>query len=326
MPSASLTNLAARLRQARGLHRPLPEVQLDYRRIYILPTRHGLGFVLALVVMLLGAINYQLSLGYVLVFLLAGTGTASMFHAFRNLNRLVLRPGRVQAVFAGDMATFTLSAVEGLGLARHGVVLRRGQDAPIAVDIPARGASEVAIRVPAPHRGRLRPGQLLIFTRYPLGLFHAWSWIDLDVSCYVYPRPSPHHPPFPGQQAGMDSAPAGEGGGDPEDFAGLRDYQPGDSLRQVAWKALARGQGMFTKQFTGVLQSSTWFDLHEAPAADLEGKLAILCRWILDAHGLGLVYGLKLPDQSVAPDCGEAHMRRCLEALAMYGQPRLAGP
>jgi hypothetical protein len=35
--------------------------------------------------MLIGAINYNLSLGHALVFLLAGLGLVAMVHTFRNL-------------------------------------------------------------------------------------------------------------------------------------------------------------------------------------------------------------------------------------------------
>ena len=44
-------------------------VVLDRKRIYILPTRRGLLFAVFLLVMLLGSINYALSLGFVLTFL-----------------------------------------------------------------------------------------------------------------------------------------------------------------------------------------------------------------------------------------------------------------
>ena len=45
---------------------------LTQRNIYIVPTGAGFVFALVLAVMLLAAINYQLNLGYVLTFLLAG--------------------------------------------------------------------------------------------------------------------------------------------------------------------------------------------------------------------------------------------------------------
>ena len=45
----------------------LAPVRLSQRRIFILPTRSGLVFAIALIAMLLSAINYTLALGHALV-------------------------------------------------------------------------------------------------------------------------------------------------------------------------------------------------------------------------------------------------------------------
>jgi len=69
-------------------------VTLNQRRIFILPTKQGLGFACVLLLMLLGDINYNLSLGYALTFLLATAGAMTMLHAFRNMAQLEVRAGR----------------------------------------------------------------------------------------------------------------------------------------------------------------------------------------------------------------------------------------
>ena len=81
---------------------------LRFRRIYILPTRQGMGFALAVSVMLLGAINYGNALGYVLSFMLVGASLVSMLHAVRNLSGLRLLADESAPVFAGEMARFGL--------------------------------------------------------------------------------------------------------------------------------------------------------------------------------------------------------------------------
>ena len=83
-------------------------IVLVQRRVFILPTRPGLGYGVTLVLMLIGSINYSLSLGYVLTFLLVGLGINAMLHTFRNLAHLRVSPGRVPPVFAGEQARFTL--------------------------------------------------------------------------------------------------------------------------------------------------------------------------------------------------------------------------
>src|SRR5688572_12136967 len=105
MYAALTTRLSNCLLQPRG---PEGNLVLGQRRIFILPCRHGVGLVRALVMMLIGSINYDLSLGFVLTFLLGALGVNAILHTYRNLARLEISPGRAQPVFAGDDARFTL--------------------------------------------------------------------------------------------------------------------------------------------------------------------------------------------------------------------------
>src|SRR5260370_12313569 len=81
-------------------------VVLVHRRVYIVPTQLGWLFVLTLAILLVGSINYALSLGFALTFLLAGMGLAGMVHTARNLARMAVSVGRTEPVFAGDAAQF----------------------------------------------------------------------------------------------------------------------------------------------------------------------------------------------------------------------------
>src|SRR5690606_21950534 len=105
-----------------------------------------------------------------------------------------------------------------------------------------------------------------------------------------------------------------------EDFAGLRQYHRGDSLRQVAWKVAARDQGLFTKQFAGRADSELWLDWEMPPhGLGVEEKLSQLARWVLDAHARGLAFGLRLPGRTVGIGTGDIQRERCLDALALFG-------
>jgi uncharacterized protein (DUF58 family) len=302
-------------------------IVLVQRRIFILPSRHGMIYVAALLLMLTGSVNYNLSLGFVLTFLLTALGVNSILHTFRNLARLRISPGRVQPVYAGEPAHFTL-AIDNLGaLDRFSIgATRDGKDA-VFTDVPARQATVVSVAVPAPHRGLLRAGRLTLFTRYPLGLCYAWAYVEPDVSCLVYPRPEAARNPLP-----MPAPHAGHGVAHrlgQEDFSGLRSYHPGDSPRHIAWKAAARGQGLLTKQFSGRADTELWLDWQATPAAlGVEGRLSRLARWVIDAHAAGLSFGLRLPGVSLTPAPGNAQHDRCLEALALFqtgGNPHGTG-
>lgn len=292
-------------------------VLLDRKRVFILPTRHGLLFSLALLAMLTGSINYNLSLGYVLTFLLGSMALVSILHTFRNLAQLSVGPGKTPPVFAGQPAVFAVCLANPGTLTRHAVGLSHEKQAPEFADIAPAKTTCLHFTVAGTRRGRIQAGRFTLFTQFPLGLFHAWSNLHLEMSCIVYPRPDNANAPLP-----LSLQTSGEGAGvgaGIDDFAGLRPYHPGDSLRQVAWKAAARGQGLFTKQFSGHSRPELWLDWETLPGMASEERLSRLCRWVLDADAAGFHYGLRLPDRTLELGLGQEHQRLCLEALALFG-------
>jgi len=292
-------------------------VVLVQRRVFILPTRQGLSFALVLLVMLTGSINYTLGLGFVLTFLLVALGVNAMIHTFRNLANLRVTAGRSSPVFAGGTAQFTLHLENPSDTDRYAVGLTRDRKEASFVDVPGRSTVPATIGLPAQRRGLLRPGRLTLFTRFPLGLYYAWSYVELDMRCLVYPRPASPGLPLP-PAAASAGAGADHGRGQ-EDFAGLRQYHVGDSPRHIAWKAAARDQGLLTKQFSGHADSELWLDWALLPLPmGVEERISHLARWVLDAHAAGIAFGLRLPGTTVELAAGEAQRERCLEELALY--------
>jgi uncharacterized protein (DUF58 family) len=296
-------------------------VELVHRRVYIVPTRLGWFFAATLLVLLLGSINYALSLGFALTFLLAGLGLASMVHTARNLARLTVTAGRAEPVFAGESAQFRVYLDGRTAFDRPAILARHvASGSQLVVDIPPRSTAEVVLAVPAPKRGRLALGRVMLETRFPLGLFRAWSYVEPDTRCLVYPRPerSPL-PPFSGDAAAGTLRAQTLGN---DDFAGLRGYQRSDSPRHIAWKAVARSEEMLTKQFSGETAAELWLDARLLPAGmGLEQRLSRLAGWVLAAERAGAHYGLRLPGVEIAPSRGDAHRAACLKALALYALP-----
>jgi len=296
-----------------------PPVTLVQRRIFILPTRHGYVFAFTVLILLLASINYALSLGFTLTFLLASMAGVAMLHTWRNLAHLRLRPGRCDAVFAGQTAHFVVS-VETPSQTRYSIGVRRRGDEPVYADVSADEMASISLALTDTHRGIARCGRLEVFTRYPLGFFHAWSYVDFGLTVLVYPRPDPlaGTPPAQSRSASEEGIPiAGD-----EEFNMLRAYRPGDTPKQIAWKALAREQGLLTKEFNATASSELWLDWNESRAPSVEGRLSILCHWVIQAESFGQSYGLRIPGREIAPGRGEAHRARCLEALAMFEAPR----
>ena len=301
------------------LHGPEPApIVLTQRRVYVLPTKAGLAYAAALGLMLIGAINYNLSLGYALIFLLTGLGLVTLLHTFRNLVQLEIAPGRVEPVFAGDVAHFGLHLLNRRRQDRLAIRLSFDGGQPIMADLAADAASAVTLPIPARHRGWLRPGRVTLDTHYPLCLVRAWSYVEPDMRCLVYPRPEASAPPLPLRATGESGG--SRSGMGTEDFSGLRTHQPADSPRHIAWKAVAREQPLLTKQFTGASAALVWLDWNELPPnLDIEARLSRLTRWLLDAHAQGLACGLNLPDKEIPLGRGARHLQDCLEALALHG-------
>jgi uncharacterized protein (DUF58 family) len=300
-------------------------IVLGQRRVYIVPSRLGLFFGGTLAILLVGSINYALSLGFALTFLLAGMGIAGMVQTARNLAQLSVRAGRCAPVFAGDRAQFRLGLANPGNFDRPEILLRQvASGAHCTVDIGPASATEAVLAVPAPRRGWQPLGRVMLETRFPLGLFRAWSYVEPDSRCLVYPRPEASALPPAALSAQTGGARAHAQGSD--DFSGLRAYQSSDSPRHVAWKSVARGDtqharsdDMLTKQFAGDAVAEIWLDLRDLPASlGLEQRLSRLAAWVLAAERAGARYGLRLPGGELAPGSGEAQRAACLEALALY--------
>jgi uncharacterized protein (DUF58 family) len=285
-----------------------------------LPTRAGWTLGVLLLAMLLGSVNYENSLGLLLTFLLGSLAVVSILHTHRNLAGLRLAPGRTEPVFAGEAAQFAI-LLENPGATRRAVALRpRAQSAPreaVAADLPP-GTSAVELLRPAARRGRLALGPVVVETRFPLGLARAWSVLELELGCLVYPRPGPPCPwpaPSGSDREGDAAAPSGVGQGD---FAGVRRHHPGESPGTVHWKASARAEVLLSKHFLGEQGAQLWLSWDALPGLATEERLSQLCRWALEAHGSARPWGLRLPGFEAGPDRGEAHLRRCLAALAEF--------
>jgi uncharacterized protein (DUF58 family) len=292
------------------------EIYIDRRRIYILPTIYGYYYALALLLMLLGALNYNNSMAFMLTFLLAGLGANAMWHTHRNLLNLTVRKAGVQPVFTGDIAQFRLVLSNISRSSRHALVLQWKDSEPTVLEIPAGGKVETVLRVPAHHRGSLCPGRFSLYSRFPLGLFRAWTWLDFEMSTWVYPAPG-----RPASPIAIQSQDAGEHsryGQGSEDFAGLRPYRNTDSPSRIAWKAMAHSDVILSKLFSGVSNREVWLDWAVVQTEDTEQRLSALCAMVLESRRQRIKYGLRLPGRAIEPDIGAAHDRRCLEALAQY--------
>jgi len=291
-------------------------VILGQKHIYIVPNWYGLLFLLILFGMLIGSVNYNNNLGFLLTFLLGGMMLVGLFHTHKNLKGLHIISAKADPVFSGDIAVLEC-LVSASGHDRKAVSFCIKNEETISKDISIHTNNVINVPFVTIKRGISRPGPLQVKTTFPLGLFFSWSVVYPGKKCIVYPAPSP------GPVSLTDDKSADHDNGETtgsgvEDFQELRGYQPGDSLQRVSWKTYSRGQGLYTKTFTAQFGSDSFFDWERIKIADTEKKLSAICYGILQAHRQKILYFLKRPGQTRLYVKGEPHKHRCLKALALY--------
>lgn len=285
-------------------------ISLDRHRIYVLPTRFGLMLTVLLLVMLLGALNYNNNPALLLTCLFAAAAYQSVFAAFATLNRLEVTALRAEPAHAGsDLEFFIHFHIA----ARPRRSLRlRADDAEIAFDLDRDGA--VGLRIPAPHRGWLRPGRLRLSSEYPFGLFEVWSWINPEFAALAYPRLEANPPSLPRQGAQTQREVERSGG---DELAALRAYRTGDPPRNIAWKASAHRDELLVKEFETPRGFEVVLDYASLRGLAHEDRLSRLAAWVCVAESRHRPYALNLPHAHIDAGLGAEHRHACLRALAL---------
>ncbi len=293
------------------------EHHLDHRRLYILPSKAGLGFLALVFALWLLGTNFENNLVFVLCFLLSGFFIVSIHVTHGTLSGLRVKTVRAESVFEGDAAAVELCISQPKARRREQISLCFAGGEPLMITLANAGDTFVTVLVPTTRRGFLDPGLLTVESVSPVGLLRVWSYLRFRFNAVVYPAPVPdtlHTTSRSGSSGGHYSGTAGA-----EDYAGLKTYEVGESLRHVAWKQYAREQGLWTKQYSDPVDSRVWVDWNDYTGMDTEQRLARMTWQVCACDADGRVYGLRLPGTDQAPDKGGAHRQAVLRSLALYG-------
>ncbi len=302
-------------------HSAQQQQTINRRQLYILPTRNGMTYFIILLLVLFGAINYENSLGYMLTFLLGSLGFLGMIYTHKNISQLTVKINRAEPVFAGQDIIFPLLISRSQNATHPNIKLLSETGQITSIDIINEKEKIAKLQLTSSQRGYTSVGRIKLFSEFPLGLFHAWSWLKLDGRCLVYPAPATQCPPlnYASDNAKGETHTRNKG---VDDFSEIREYQAGDLPTYMAWKAIAKTGTLQTKVFTNDSAQKIWILWsHTDETLDTETRLSILCRMILDASEKNIVYGLNIPTIMLPPSTGLQHKQQCLKALALYGKP-----
>ena len=295
-------------------------ITLNHRRIFILPSLQGLGFVVLIVLLMLIAFVYNNNMAYLLAFLLASIFFITILHSFKSLAGLILTQGHSQAVFSGEAAGFDLVVNNPGHVERFN--LQASLDQTFSFTLAGQEKKTITLYSVTDKRGWHNIDTVTLSSTYPLGLFRAWSPLRFAAKALVYPKPTSEELPFPEAEADQAQIQSqklvNKNSKGSDDFYGLKEYQAGDSIKHIHWKAFAKGQGLFSKQYGGDSLVELWLNYDQTPGHTIEQRLSQLCRWTIDAEKAGLLYGFTIPGVKLEPNHGKAHYEKCLQALALF--------
>ena len=247
------------------LKRRIPQQKshrLQHKNIFILPTKAGLGFVVLLVVIWLMGTNYQNNLVLGTAFLLLAMMVVCIHFTYGNLSGIEVSVLKTHPGFMGKSGKVDLLIKRNNNRVYESLELAWPGGNQVEVSLIDASQKRVSLSVPLLSRGRYQPPRLKIATRFPLGLLFAWSHLDLVAPILTYPQPISSSIK-PEQQFLDDSGElhhqqqlVGH-----EEFTGLREYVAGDSLRNIDWKVMARGQGLATRLYEDYVSQHLWLDL-----------------------------------------------------------------
>jgi len=297
----------------------MPDFTIGRRDLYILPTRIGWYYSLILIALFAIAVKFDNQAAFMMLFILTAVGLIAMVYTHNNVIGLGLSAQPGNTVFVGEPANFKLTVHNTSNKPRNAVWLMSA-GAQQLVNVKANNQASYDLKYPTLQRGYLNCEQTTLTSHFPIGVFFCWTRrYDPQQRCLVYPQPL-DLVPFPidgsntGKQLSRTNIQIGA-----EDFAGMKNYQAGDRMRDIHWPSLAKTNKLITVQHESQNSSSvnlSWFAL---PASmNLENRLSQLCHWIITAEQQGLRYQLEMPNHTIEYDNGLTHYHECLTVLALW--------
>jgi len=304
---------------------PSSSVNFSHSNLFIFPSRAGFGYLILVILCWLVATNYENNVVFGLACLLTSLFIVAILHSFFNVTGLTVNYVRAEPTFSGATLLIELMVEQTQLRYRESLKLSFINQEATVVSLGKQKNRRTFLAAMAGHRGYFNPGRVVIESCYPLGLFRVWSKIDLDIHCLVYPKPVNNDKEI------LGSSDKGEGSlqidGGSEDFVGLKNYQPGDSLKRISWKQYAREQGLYTKHYADYQDEQIWLDWDALPGLDREMRLSTLCGMLLsvsaDNKGTQQQYGLRLPGLEIQPNSGDTHKYLLLKELALFETERV---
>ena len=294
------------------------EVVLEQRSTYILPTKAGFLLGGVILLMMIGATNYQNNLAFILTFMTASIGLVSILFTFKNLQGLVFKKGNTESVCVGELMSLTIHVKSQHNQVHSTIACGFNKSALQYFDVNSKGGCQIELALIPTHRGWFETPRIMATSSFPFGLLKAWTWFKFSSPVLVYPKPI-KPPGISGMGSGSDEENNHQIHGS-DDLYGLKSYQPGEPISRIDWKAWAREKGFYSKEFVEYQSQDLYFCWDDFSEYDDELKLSYLCYLVRDASNNNLEFGLSIPGRKIEKNSGQTHMVCCLTSLGLYGR------
>ena len=289
-------------------------------RVRVVPNRNTFGLLALLVAMWYAGASQNNGAAYLLCFVVAGVVLVSILHTRANLRGLRVSIAPIAPVFAGEKQRARVGVLAAGGCTHAAIWMKAsasdGAESVAFPEISGAPWQYEELAIDAVRRGHFQALKLIVSSLYPLGFFSARTVLAIPCSRWIYPaaegsRALPRN--FaPARTSGSGARAEGD------DFAGLRTYIPGEPQRHIDWKAAARGQGLFVKQWAGEADETLPLAWQDTAGLAHEARLSQLARWIVTAERSGQSYALDVPGSVLPPGRGDGHFHECLRVLALF--------
>lgn len=295
--------------------------QLHRRNLYIFPTFTGFSYlILVLIIWLLGT-NYQNNLILALAYMQISVFVLTILNTYNNMAGLRVEFVGADEGFAGEKVAFKLLFRTSNSKGTHYITAQWIGQLPVILDFEPNQEHLENVYAQGNARGWLNPHRLLLKSTFPMGLLRCWTWLPFDAGALIYPTPLECDLPA-GTVSGDDEQGTYMRNGSGDEFAGFREYKPGDSPKHIAWKQYARDRGLWSKEYGDMVTSRTWLQWEDFLHGDRELALSEMCYWVLRLTERQREFGLRLPGAELPPGSGPDHQKRALQMLALFDTVR----
>jgi len=298
----------------------MSEFKIGRRELYILPTRMGWYFGLIMTALFGIAVKFDNQAAFMMLFVLVSVALIGMIYTHNNVIGLTLSGQSSNSVFLGEHAEFPLTIKNEGNKERNAVWVVSGGFHQV-MQLTPHSEQQVRLKLPTVQRGYVNCDPISLTSLFPIGIFFCWTKRFVSQKrCLVYPQPLdlislPIDSSEAGKQENQSSARHGN-----DDYSGMKQYQPGDKIRDIHWPSVAKTNKLVTVEYETLSPSSinlSWNDLPKH--LSVEDKLSQLCYWVVESEKVNARYQLEMPNNTIAYDNGKAHFHTCLRTLALWG-------